>query len=377
MKLLLNHCHLIVDGNKEYLDGAIFLDGEHILDVFPHANKVTINDEYKEENLNGLIVMPGFFDTHLHGSNDYDFRHEDKFNLDEVSNSLCKHGTTSFFATVNGYQDEKNIIDKLNNLETTNSKCLGIHLEGPFLSKEKIGVSIEENLLTPDVNYLKELININKNIKQMTIAPELEGSKEVIDCLKENNIKVMLGHSNATVTDLENIDYDGFTHFFNAMSGFDHHTLGLVNVGLNNPDKYFEVIGDGIHIDKSVLKLLLKNLRRDRIMLISDAVQVAGLEDGEYSYNNEVCIKEGKKFYRKKDNKLSGSASFIIDELKVMKSLGASYTDLLLMSSLNAYRFYGLDNLYGSLVKGKCADLVIMDDNLDIKDVYIKGKKYA
>lgn len=377
MKTLLNHCHLIVDGNKEYLDGALLINEEHIEDVFPHSNKIIINDEYEEINLNGLIVMPGFFDTHVHGSNDYDFRNEDKFNLEEVSNSLCKHGTTSFFATLNGYEDEKNILSKLNNLETKKSRCLGIHLEGPFLSKEKIGVSIDEKLLKPDVNYLKELINVNSNIKQMTIAPELNGINDVIKCLKENNIKVMLGHSNAKEKDLENISYDGFTHFFNAMSGFDHRELGLVNVGLNNPDKYFEVIGDGIHIDESVLTLLLKNLRRDRIILISDAVQVAGLDDGEYLYNDELCIKEGRKFYRKKDGKLSGSANFIIDELKIMKKLGASYTDLLLMSSLNAYRFYGLDNLYGSLIKGKCADLVVLDENLDIKDVYIRGKKYA
>ena len=377
MRTLLNHCHLIVDGNKEFLDGAILLNGEYIEDVFPHTNKLEIKDEYEEIDMHGKIIMPGFFDTHLHGSVGYDFRHLDKLNLNEVANSLCKHGTTSFFATLNGYNDEKEVLEKLNDLNTNTSKCLGIHLEGPLLSKEKTGVSIESNLLKPNVEYVKELININSNIKQMTIAPELEGSKEVIDYLKQNNIKVMFGHSNATQDDIKDLYYDGFTHFYNAMSSFNHRSLGLVNVGFNNPDKYIELIGDGIHIDESVLKLTLKNFRRDRIILISDAIQAIGLNDGEYYYNDEACIKEGRKFYRLKDNCLSGSCNFISDEIKIMNKCGASYTDILLMTSLNAARLYGFDNLYGSLYKGKCADLVVLDDELNLEEVYIRGKKYA
>lgn len=377
MKTLLKHCHLIVDGNKEYLDGAILLNGEYIDDVFPHTNKCEIEEQHDEIDMNGKIIMPGFFDCHLHGSNGYDFRHLDKLNVNEVADSLAKHGTTSFFASVNGYKDEKEILEKLKDVETNSAKYMGVHLEGPFLSKEKLGVSIASNILSPSVEYVKELLKINNNIKQMTIAPEINGAKEVIEFLKEKNIKVMLGHSNASSNDVDDVYYDGFTHFYNAMSGFNHHTLGLVNVGYNNPEKYIELIGDGIHVDKSVIKLTLKNFRRDRIILISDAIQAAGLKDGEYDYNNEKCIKEGRKFYREKDGVLSGSCNFLIDEVKVMKQCGASYTDILLMTSLNAYRLYGLDNKYGSLYKGKYADIVILDDELNLMEVYIKGKKYA
>lgn len=378
MRTLLNHCHLIVDGNKEYLDGAILLNGDYIEEVFPHTNKVIIEDNnYEEINLNGLIVMPGFIDTHLHGSNGYDFRNIDKYNLNEVADSLIKHGTTAFFATINGYEDEKEILNKLNDLSTSSSKCLGVHLEGPFLSKDNAGVSIVDKLLEPNVEYLKELLSINSNVKQVTIAPELKGSKEIIEYLKDNGIKVMFGHSNAYKKDINNLYYDGFTHFYNAMTGFNHRDLGLVNMGFNNDGKYIELIADGIHIDNSVLKHTINNINRENIILISDAISSAGLKDGTYSYNGEDCIKEGRKFYRLKDNKLSGSCSFIIDEIKNMKMLNVSYTDLLLMSSLNAARFYGLDNLYGSLYRGKYADLVILDDELNIVDVYIRGKKYA
>ena len=378
MRVLLNHCHLIIDGNKECLDGAILLNDEYIEEVFPHTNKLTIKDtDYEEINLDGAIVMPGFFDTHLHGSNGYSLEEIDKLNLDEISKSLALHGTTSFLATTSAHINKLDTLEKLNDLKTSASKCLGIHIEGPFLSKEKLGAATLDQLLEPKKEYLDEFIKLNPYIKQMTLAIELEGIDEVINSLKENNIKVMVGHSNAKEKDLVNKYYDGFTHFYNAMSGFNHHELGLVNMGFNNPDKYIELIADGIHVDESVLKVTLNNFRRDRIMLISDAIHAAGLQDGEYNYNGSVCIKNGKRFSRKADDILSGSASFILDEIKVLKKLGASYTDLLLMSSLNAYRFYGLDNLYGSLYKGKYSDIVVLDDNLDLKMVYVRGKRYA
>lgn len=377
MKTLLSHAHLIIDGNKEYIDGAILLNGEYIEEVYPHSNKVIINEEINNINLNGLIVMPGFFDTHMHGSNGYSFEDIDTLDINEVSKSLAKHGTTSFFATTSGHKEENKTLEKLSNINTDAAKCLGIHMEGPFLSSEKLGAAKLEQLEVPDVKLVKKFIEINPHIKQMTLAPEVKGCKEVIEYLKDHNIKVMFGHSNAKQKDIEGLYYDGFTHFFNAMSGFNHHELGLVNVGFNNKDKYIELVGDGIHVDKTVVKIILDNFRRDRIMLISDAIHAAGLEDGEYTYNGSRCIKKEKRFSRIEDDTLSGSAAFIIDEIKVLKQLGASYTDILLMSSLNAYRFYELDNKFGSLVKGKYADLVVLDEELNLKSVYLKGEKYA
>lgn len=378
MKTLLTHAHLIIDGNKEAIDGAILLNGEYIEDVYPHTNKMNIDmNDINVIDLKGSIVMPGFFDTHMHGSNGYSFEEIDKLNLDEVSKSLARHGTTSFFATTSAHRENNDKLEKLNDLTTSASRCLGIHLEGPFLSKEKLGAARLEQLLEPKVEYVENYLKINSHIKQMTLAPEVEGSKEVIQFLRENNIKVMLGHSNAHAKDIEGVEYDGFTHFYNAMSGFNHHELGLVNIGFNNRDKYIELVADGIHVDQSVLKVTLNNFRRDRIMLISDAIHAAGLDDGEYVYNEAKCVKRGNRFSRIADDVLSGSASFIIDEIKVLRKLNASLTDILLMSSLNAYRFYGLDNLFGTLQKGKYADLVVLDNELNLRTVYLKGEKYA
>lgn len=371
MRLLLKHAHLIVDGNKEYLDGAILINGEHIEDVFPNSNKVKTND-VKEINVRGMIIMPGFFDSHSHGIENIDFLELNDNDLDDASYAYAKKGTTAFYATVYASNKMLTALKKLNKLDTNYSKCLGVHLEGPFLSEEKLGVAKKKDIIKPSKINLLKILSINKNVKQMTIAPELTDTNELIECLREKNIKVMLGHSNAR--NINDIYYNGFTHLYNAMSNFEHRNEGLVNAAFNNTNKYVELIGDGIHVNKDVLKVTLKLLRRDRIMLVSDSTLACGLKDGEYFFNGEECIKHGNKFVRKEDDQLSGSASSISDEIKVMKEIGASYTDILLMSSLNAYRFYGLDNLYGSLRKGKYADLVMLDKDLNVICTFVKGK---
>ena len=371
MRLLLKHAHLIVDGNKEYLDGAILINGEYIEDVFANSNKIQ-NIDAKEVDVKGMIIMPGFFDTHSHGINAIDYLDLKGNDLDKASLAYAKKGTTSFFSTVYASPYLESALTNLNNLDTKYSRCLGVHLEGPFLSEKKLGASKKEDLLTPTIEYTKKLLCLNNNLKQMTIAPENEGAIDVMNFLKENGIKVMLGHSGVTNYTLDN--YDGFTHLYNAMSSFSHRNKGLVNTAFEREDKYVELIGDGIHVDEEVLKITLKLLRRDRIMLISDSTLAAGLKDGEYNFNNAVCVKEGNRFMRKSDRTLSGSASCILDEIKVMKNIGASYTDILLMSSLNAYRFYGLDKLYGTLNKGQYADLVLLDENLNLICTFVRGK---
>ena len=374
-RILFTHTHLVVDGNREYLDGALLVNGETIEDVFINSNNIKKElGDYKEINLNGKIIMPGFFDTHTHGACSVEFNSANKEDIEKVSLEYAKHGTTSFFTTLTNNENLVEEIKLLNDAETSYSRFLGIHLEGPFVNENKRGVLKEKNLLSPDKNVLNSILDSSSLIKQMTIAPELVGSKTIADELNKRDIKVMLGHSLAIEEDTTDIDYDGFTHLFNAMTGFNHRELGLVNVAFNNTDKYCELIGDGKHIDKSVLKVAMKCLRKDRIMLISDSILMAGMPDGEFVFEGEACVKKGNCSIRKNDGRLAGNAGFISDEIKVIYSLGISLTDILLMTSLNAYRFYGLDQRYGSLVKGKYADIVILDDELNIDKVYIRGK---
>lgn len=181
----------------------------------------------------------------------------------------------------------------------------------------------------------------------------------------------MCGHSDAVYEDLDE-NVDGFTHLFNAMRGLHHRDLTLVNCAFMNK-WHVELIADGNHIKDNVLKLIVNNIDRNLIMLVTDSSMARNLPDGEYEFMSKKCFKKGTTFLTD-DGHFAGSVVSINDEMKLLYQLGCKYTDLLLYSGLNAYRFYGLDSRFGTLEKGKYADLVIMDDDLDIKEVYLNGE---
>ena len=382
MKYLLKHGHLVVDGNREYMDGAMLIEDEKILDVFPQTNKVKDYEDAEVIDLHGSLVMPGNFDTHTHGINGVGFDNATKEELDKASYDMAMSGTTSFLASISydgmpnaggeGFEDYLNRrFDLFNTYEGLYARFEGLHMEGPFLSKKHLGIGNPDKFLLPDVNMVKNILSHTDKLRQMTIAYELDGAKEVGKLLKEHDVKVMCGHSDALVNNLDE-NVDGFTHLFNAMRGMHHRDITLVNGAFMN--KWMcEIITDGNHIDRNVLSLVIKNIHKDKLMIVSDSSTARGLADGEYIFMSRNCIKKGTSIITD-DGHYAGSVVSINDEIKVLKELGATYTDLLRYSSLNAFKFYGLDKLFGTLEKGKYSDIVIMDDNLNIKNVMVKGK---
>ena len=374
MKYLLKHCHLIVDSNREYLDGALLINEDIIEDIYYQSNKIPeIDSEYELVDLGGKLLMPGFFDSHCHGANLICFDNCNKEEMDELSLQFAKDGTTSFLATLSndlGYEQINKQLKEFENYQSPYSHFQGFHIEGPFLSEKYPGMADINKFNYPDIDVVKQFINNSSKIKQMTIAYELDGAKDIGQLLHEHNIKVMCGHSDAVMSDLdENID--GFTHLFNAMRPLHHRDITLVNCAFMNK-WYVEVIADGIHLDENILRLIINNIDDDLIMLISDSSVARNMPDGDYTFISKLCHKQGSVF-KTADNHLAGSVVSINDEMKILKKLGCKYTQLLEYSSLNAFRFYGLDKKYGTLDKGKYADIVIMDDDLNIERVYVKG----
>jgi len=374
MHYLLNHCHLIVDGNREYLDGSLLIDEERIIDVFPQTSRIPLLKECEEIDMGGSVIMPGFFDSHTHGCSGISFDHADISQMDRISYDFAKDGTTSYLASLSYDMKEDTYLRQLDRFEDYKgafSRFMGFHLEGPFLSKKHIGVGDGKKFVEPEIEMVEEFFNHSSKIRQMTIAYELEGAKTIGRFLHENGCKVMCGHSDALYEDLDEY-VDGFTHLFNAMRGLHHRDITLVNCAFMNRWNC-EVIADGNHIDRNVLKLILNNIDQDKIMLVSDSSSARNLPDGEYEFMSKKCFKKGTTFITD-DGHFAGSVVSINDEMKVLYQLGAKYTDLLSYSGLNAYTFYGLDRQFGTLQKGKYADLVIMDEDLNIRNVYLKGK---
>lgn len=376
MKYLLKHGHLIVDGNKEFIDGALLIDGDKIIEVYPQSNKLDdISSDYEVIDLQGSIVMPGNFDTHTHGILGISFDTASKEELDETSRLFAKSGTTSYIPSLSYDCDTADFDGRFQLMETYEGpycRFEGFHLEGPFLSTKHLGVANPLKLLKPNIELVKDILNKSTKFRQMTIAYELDGAKQIGKLLHDNNVRVMCGHSDACLDDLDE-NVDGFTHLFNAMRGLHHRDITLVNAAFMNKGYYCELIADGCHIERNVLRLVINNIDRDRIVLVSDSSTARGLEDGEHIFLSKPCTKKGIVF-KTHDGHFAGSVVSINDEMKVLHELGAKYTDLLLYSSLNALRLYGLDNQYGTLTKGKHADIVIMDDDLNIKKVYVRGQ---
>ena len=375
MRYLLEHAHLIVDGQREFIDGALLINGETIEEVYPHSNRITIDlSDTEVKDLHGLLVMPGFFDTHTHGIDMMSFDDCDLSQMDQISYEFALDGTTSYLASLSYDLGEEAIIERLKLLEDYDgpvARFKGIHMEGPFLSKLHLGVGDPDKFIAPDQQMVERFLENSSRIRQMTIAYELDGAKEIGKLLKEHDVRVMCGHTDALIDDLDE-NVDGFTHLFNAMRGLHHRDITMVNCAFMNKWNV-ELIADGNHIDRNVLKLVLNNIDRDRIMLVTDSSIARNLPDGEYEFLSKKCTKKGTTFISY-DGHYAGSVVSINDEMKVLYELGCHYTDLLLYSSLNAFRFYGLEKQYGTLNKGKSADIVIMDDDLNIRNVYVRGK---
>lgn len=375
MKYLFKHAHLVVDEKREFIDGALLVEDEIIKDVFTQSNKLDDIEADEVIDLKGSLVMPGSFDTHTHGILDISFDTATKQELDETSRLFAKSGTTSYIPSLSYDCDTADFPGRFKLMEDYKApycRFEGFHLEGPFLSTKHLGVANPEKLLKPDIEMVKDILSQTSKFRQMTIAYELEGAKEIGKLLHENNVRVMCGHSDACLSDLDE-NVDGFTHLFNAMRGMHHRDITLVNVAFMNKGFYCELIADGCHIERNVLKLVINNIDKDRIVLVSDSSTARGLEDGEHIFLSKPCTKKGIVF-KTHDGHFAGSVVSINDEMKVLRELGAKYTDLLAYSSLNAFRLYGLDSRFGTLEKGKYADIVIMDDDLNIKKVYCQGK---
>lgn len=375
MKYLLKHGHLIIDGNSEYLDGAILIEEDRIKEVYYQSNKLSDIEDCIVIDLKGSVVMPGSFDTHIHGINGIDFDKADLKQMDDASYLLAKDGTTSFIPSLSYDLDPSLYLSRFKLMDdyvAPYSRFFGYHLEGPFLSKKHLGVAIPEKLFDPDINTIKDIIDNSNLLKQITIAYELEGAKQIGKYLHEHSVKVMCGHSDAVLSDLDD-NVDGFTHLFNAMRGLHHRDITLINAAFMNIGYYVELIADGNHVSRDVVKLCINNIDRHKIILVSDASTARGLKDGEYTFLSKPCTKKGTVF-KTHDGHFAGSVVSINDEMKFLYELGVKYTDILLYSSLNAFRFYGLDQQFGTITKGKYADLIIMDDKLNIKDVLLKGE---
>ena len=319
------------------------------------------------------IIIPGFIDLHCHGGNSFDTM-AGLSSIIEMSKHHLKHGTTTLLPTTltANLEDTIKALEGLNDFINQShhlTNILGVHLEGPFISPNKLGAQPPCTQL-PSIDFVKKIKDKAK-IKVITLAPELEGVEVLIDYLIENNINVQIGHSIADYNccmKIMNKNKIGFTHLFNAMSGNDHRNPGVVTAALRNAE-YAEIICDLYHVDQENIHLAHKCI--PKLYAISDAISASGMPDGDYDFaNTKITKKNGQALIN--SNVLAGSVINMHDTFKNLVKINFSLEQAVAMTSFNAAQYLE-ENNKGKIEKELCSNLIVLDKQLNIRKVYLHG----
>jgi N-acetylglucosamine-6-phosphate deacetylase len=324
------------------------------------------------------IVAPGFVDIHIHGGGGHDVMEANEEALSKVETLLAEHGVTSYLpttvtasldATLRALEGLAQAIERARdraagNVTSSRARPLGIHLEGPFISHARRGVHPPNDLLPPRIETFDRFWQAARGqIRMMTIAPELEGARELIAEATRRGVTVSLGHSDATLEQSEVGIAAGArhaTHTFNAMRPLGHRDPGILGVALGDDRLTADVIADGIHLDPIILRLFLRAKGPERAVLITDAIAATGMPDGRYHLGQlEVDVKDGKCV---SDGKLAGSVLTMDRAVRNTTQIaGWDLQTSVRLATMNAARVVREGEKRGELKEGLAADFIVLD----------------
>lgn len=341
------------------------------------------NEKLKDKNIEILHfppschLIPGFIDMHIHGTKGADIMDGSPNALSVICSSLPEEGTTSFLATTltSGAKDIQGALKNIKNFKSkSNNKgraeILGVHLEGPFISKHRAGAQPSKYIIPPDVKlFQKWFINSGGMIKVVTAAPETVGFSDFIEKFIKKDIVFSIGHTEGAYEEIVRGIELGCTHaahLFNAMSGFDHKNPGAVTAILLSDKVNAEIICDGIHVHPNIVQCAYKIKGADKIILVTDSIRAKMMKDGIYDLGGQkVNVSNGVA--RLKNGKLAGSTLKMIDAFKnMMEFTDCGILNAVKMSSVNPAKELGVFGRKGSIKEGKDADLVVLDGNNDV-----------
>lgn len=378
------HNGILLNGFLQYEGmSAIYVEGPVIKEIFSEKRfkERKFDSDVKIIDANENYIIPGLIDTHIHGFKGHGTDNCTTEGILQMSKDLGEYGVTAFNPTMypapleEMCQKLEAIVNAMGKEE--GAKIMGIHLEGPFISPDKLGVQKPETVLKPDIKILEKLWQASKgHIVNMTVAPELEGMRELALYCLEKGIVLQAGHTNAEYGHMVEGIQAGIlhsTHFFNAMSQLHHRNPGAVGAILSHPEISCEIIADGIHVHPDLFKLLEKEKSIEQIVLVTDALTPTE-ETGEHLFaNNEEVEYTDGCFHRKSDGVIAGSALTLIQAVKNMIKFGYTPCDAVRCATSNPARIMHYSK------KGKIAplfdsDILICDKVFNIKTIMIEGK---
>src|SRR6266404_3374884 len=363
--------------------GILIRDGE-IETVGPRSG-MELPGGAEEVLATEYTAVPGFVDVHIHGAGGHDVMEADETALGTITGRLAAVGTTSILATtVTASADEtcravEGISKYISGQYQTNearAEILGIHFEGPFLSKERRGVHPAEWLQLPSAELLQRFLEASSgNARILTIAPELLGAMPCIDAARSLGMVVSIGHTDATYEPARAAIAHGAhhaTHAYNAMRPFSHRDPGVIGAVLTSPEVNAELIADGIHVDEIAMKVLLQAKGPERVVLISDGTPATGMPDGKYKLGGiDVTVVNG--VCRDADGKLAGSTLTLDRALRNIVALGVPLANAVRMLTLNPATILGIEFKKGALRTGADADILLLNEALQVTRVWTRG----
>ena len=329
----------------------------------------------------GNYVAPGLVDIHIHGYLGEDTCDAKPEGIKKMAFGVAKNGVTSFLPTTMTVAKDE-IIAALNAVRSVKeesktwdgAEIIGVHAEGPFINPSKKGAQAEENILTPDADFIIENADI---ITSVTLAPEMDKDHKCIKKLAaESNVLVSMGHTDASFDAAMSAARDGVnhaTHLFNAMSALAHRNPGVVGAALASDNVSVEVIADTFHINPGLYSIIAK-VKGDKMVIITDCTRAGGMPDGEYSLGGQPIFLKGIEC-RLADGTIAGSVLKLNDGVRnVLAHTSLPVNEVFKMASLNPAAAIHCDGRIGSLEVGKDADIIIADENISIVRTIKKGR---
>lgn len=370
-KTVFNNAQIVTPSGV--VQGALVCEGETIAQILPGE---TVNGG-EAIDVRGGYLLPGFIDTQVNGGGGALFNDDTHVDgIAAIGRAHRPYGTTGYLPTL--ISDELSVIDRAMRaveaaVEQGVPGVLGIHIEGPFISKERKGIHNPDLFRTLDAESKALLKSLKRGKTMVTLAPERCAPEDIAE-LRDAGVIIAAGHTNATyaqTVEALRAGVTGFTHLFNAMSPMLHRAPGVVGAALEDLDSFSGLIMDGHHVDWPVLKVALRTRPPNRFMLVTDAMPTVGSKTKTFVLNgqaihveNGVCVGP--------DGTLAGSDLDMVTAVRnAIRLADASIVDAAIMAATAPAEFLGLGAARGSLVVGQRADVVWLDEDLEIQGTFI------
>ncbi|HJR78774.1 MAG TPA: N-acetylglucosamine-6-phosphate deacetylase [Anaerolineales bacterium] len=380
-RLLIHNAQLFTPNHRGLMGWLLIERGLIQAIGFGNTPDFSKDESIQTLDAHGNMLLPGFIDLHVHGAMGHEVMDASASGLEEMARFYASHGVTSFLATT-WTASRASILNALQLVEEMQgpirggATLLGGHLEGPYLNPARCGAQDMNLIRRAERDEALEFLDTGV-IRLLALAPEFDENLWLIEECVRRGITVSAAHTTASYEQMQRAAEYGITqltHSYNAMQGLGHREVGTIGAAMTLPQIQCELIADNIHVHPAAQKILVDVKGRSGVILVTDAIRAAGLPDGDYILDERtVHVQNGA--VRLPDGTLAGSVLTMEKALRnVCSATSRPVSEMWETSSLNAARATGISSQKGSLEVGKDADLVLLDEHLNVKFTIVRGQ---